>query len=601
MKLPLLQPLLDWLDSRTGVRRLAHEALNEKVPGGARWRYVWGSTLTFVFMVQVITGLLLWSGYSASAQTAWESVFHIEHVMWGGWLLRGIHHFAAHAMVVLLVLHLMQVVIDGAYTAPREVNFWFGLVLLGLSLGLALTGYLLPWDQKGFWATKVATDIAGITPVVGPQVQRVIVGGADYGHATLTRFFALHAGVLPALVVAAVVGHIYLFRKHGLTPAKPIRKPDGMFWPDQMLMDAVACLAVMATVLVLTFWLRAPLSAPADPSEPFPARPEWYFLFLFQFLKLFPGGTEVWGAIVIPGLVMAVVFAMPFLGRWRLGHGFNLVLLAGVLLGAGVLTWQAWAQDRRDPAHQLAMRRAELDAARAVQLALRPEGIPPAGALELLRADPLTQGPRLFSQHCASCHRFDGHDGLGLPPSDPPSAPDLKGIGSREWLAGLLDPVRVDSPHYFGGTRFNEGKMVRFVKRDVPKFDDAERRQLAQVIAAVSAEAALPAQREADARDAADIAAGREAFHNDMMRCGECHAFHSPTDDATAPLLTGWASRDWLLRFIRDPEHADFYGRRNDRMPRFGAQALLTEAQIGLLADWLRGDWHGPAGGTAER
>lgn len=593
MKPPPLSRLLDWLDSRTGIRRLTHEALYEKVPGGARWRYVWGSTLTFVFMVQILTGLLLWSGYSASAQTAWESVFFIEHVMWGGWVLRGIHHFAAHAMVVLLVLHLLQVVIDGAYTAPREVNFWFGLVLLLLTLGLALTGYLLPWDQKGYWATKVATDIAGITPLVGPQLQRVIVGGPDYGHATLTRFFALHAGVLPALVVAAVVGHIYLFRKHGLTPAKPIRKPDGRFWPDQLLMDAVACLAVMAAVLGLTFWLRAPLSAPADPSEPFPARPEWYFLFLFQFLKLFPGGTEVWGAIVIPGVVMALVMAMPFLGRWRLGHRFNLALLAGVLLGAGVLTWQAWAQDRRDPAHRLALARAETDAARAVQLALRPEGIPPAGALELLRADPLTQGPRLFSQHCASCHAYGGHDGLGQPLAEPPSAPDLQGFGSREWLAGLLDPARVDGPEYFGGTRFKEGRMVRFVKRDVARFDDAERRQLQQVIAAVSAEAALPAQREADARDAADIAAGREAFHNDTMRCGECHAFHRADEDATGPVLTGWGSRDWLLRFIRDPAHEDFYGRRNDRMPRFGEQGLLTDTQILLITDWLRGDADG--------
>ncbi len=373
--------LLDWLDSRTGIRQLAHEALYEKVPGGARWRYVWGSTLTFIFLVQVLTGLLLWSGYSASAQTAWESVFFIEHVMWGGWVLRGIHHFAAHAMVVLLVLHLLQVVIDGAYQAPREVNFWFGLVLLGLTLALALTGYLLPWDQKGYWATKVATDIAGITPLVGPQLQRVIVGGPDYGHATLTRFFALHAGVLPALVVAAVVGHIYLFRKHGLTPAKPIRKPDGRFWPDQLLMDAVACLAVMAAVLVLTFWLRAPLSAPADPSEPFPARPEWYFLFLFQLLKFFPGGTEVWGAIVIPGVVMVLVSAMPFLGRWRLGHRFNLALLAGVLLGAGVLTLQAWAQDRRDPAHQRALARAETDARRAGEASHRRDGCTQAGAL----------------------------------------------------------------------------------------------------------------------------------------------------------------------------------------------------------------------------
>ena len=133
--------LADFLDDRTGYRAVMHEALYERVPGGARWRYVWGSTLVFAFMTQVITGLVLWSSYSASAQTAWESVYYIQHEMTGGWLLRGIHHVMAQAMVVLHALHLMQVVIDGAYRAPREVNFWLGLVLMMLVLGMALTGY----------------------------------------------------------------------------------------------------------------------------------------------------------------------------------------------------------------------------------------------------------------------------------------------------------------------------------------------------------------------------------------------------------------------------------------------------------------------------
>lgn len=152
-----MKQVFEWLDRRTGVKKLAHEALYENVPGGARWRYVWGSTLTFCIGVQFITGIFLWMGYSPSGQTAWESVNYIQNEMSGGWLLRGIHHYTAQVMTVLLVLHLMQVMIDGAYKAPREVNFWFGLVLLQIVLGLSLTGYLLPWDQKGFWATKVAT------------------------------------------------------------------------------------------------------------------------------------------------------------------------------------------------------------------------------------------------------------------------------------------------------------------------------------------------------------------------------------------------------------------------------------------------------------
>src|SRR6186997_3106670 len=271
-----MKKIFDWIDQRTGVKKITHEALYENVPGGARWRYVWGSTLTFALTIQFITGIFLWMAYSPSSQTAWESVFYIQFQMTGGWLLRGLHHFTAQLMTVLLVLHLMQVVIDGAYKAPREFNFWSGIVLLLLVLALSLTGYLLPWDQKGFWATKVATNIAAITPIIGPALQKLIVGGSDYGHHTLTRFFALHAGVLPGTIVVLLVGHIYLFRRHGLTAKEPRRRPDAPFWPDQVLKDAVACLAVLAAVLFLTIRYGAELTAPADPAEDYPAaRPEW--------------------------------------------------------------------------------------------------------------------------------------------------------------------------------------------------------------------------------------------------------------------------------------------------------------------------------------
>ena len=146
------------------------EVLLEPIPGGARWRYVWGSTLVFTFAVQVITGLFLWTAYSPSAQTAWESVYFIQDVMSYGWLVRGIHHYSAQAMVVLMALHLIQVIVDGAYRAPREINFWLGLILMQIVFGLSLTGYLLPWDQKGYYATQVSTEIMGAAPVVGPIV-----------------------------------------------------------------------------------------------------------------------------------------------------------------------------------------------------------------------------------------------------------------------------------------------------------------------------------------------------------------------------------------------------------------------------------------------
>jgi ubiquinol-cytochrome c reductase cytochrome b subunit len=593
-----MKRLIDWLDNRTGAKGLVHDALYENVPGGARWRYVWGSTLTFALAIQFITGIFLWMAYSPSSQTAWESVFYIQYQMSGGWLLRGLHHFTAQLMTVLLVLHLMQVLVDGAYKAPRELNFWFGILLLLLVLALSLTGYLLPWDQKGFWATRVSTNLAGITPVIGPFLQKVIIGGPDYGHHTLTRFFALHAGVLPASIVALLVAHIYLFRKHGITARQPLRRPDAAFWPDQVLKDAVACLAVLATVLFLIWLPRlhdpaaplgADLGAPANPSEAYSAaRPEWYFLFLFQFLKYFPGHTEIVGAIIIPSLLLFVVFLMPILGRWRLGHTFNGGFMVAILIGAGALTYLAKTQDRNDPAYQLAVREADRSAERV--RALAQNGIPREGALALLQNDPFTQGPRLFARYCASCHRYDGHNGQGLHSKEPQTATDLKGFASRESLARFLTPDYIVSSNCFGGTKFKDGKMVRYVKRTIANLPPDQKPALGKLIAALSAEAQLPSQIEIEKKESAMIDESRALFDSETFRCTECHQFRKPNDDATAPDLTGYGSTAWLTAFIGNPAHERFYGKRNDRMPAFGEGGRLDSQSINLLVRWLRGE-----------
>lgn len=592
-------PLLDWLDDRTGYRSLLKSALYERIPGGARWRYVWGSTLMFAMFVQFVTGIVLWAAYSANAQGAWESVYYIQNVMMGGWMLRGIHHYMAQVTIVLLVLHLMQVLIDGAYRAPREVNFWFGLGLLGLVLGLSLTGYLLPWDQKGYWATKVATSIASMTPVVGPAMQQLLIGGAEYGHHTLTRFFALHAGVLPAGIVALIVGHVYLFRRHGVTVSEKAKeKPDGFFWPDQVLMDGVASLIVMATVLGLVLWSGgAHLGAPADPTEPYAAaRPEWYFMFLFQWLKYFPAGWEVVGAQVIPGIAVGVVAAMPIIGKWKLGHRFNLGVAASLLLGIGLLTWTAYAEDGSDPAFVTAKAEADSISHRVAELAASPMGIPGDGGLAMIRSDPLTQGPVVFAANCASCHRYNGHDGLGAIPDDEQSASDLAGFGSREWLGGLLDPERITSSDYFGGTEHVRGRMARFVTRGVAGFTTEQQEDLRKVILAVSAEADLPRQAAQDEVDDTLIREGRTLMNEAPTDCTRCHTFGVVATGDEAPVLTGWASREWMVGMLRNPGHPLYYAGNNDRMPAFGDEGILTEQEIGLVVDWLRNDWYEPEG-----
>lgn len=580
----MIKGLMDWIDDRSGIRGLVKEALYEKVPGGARWRYVWGSCLTFVFFTQVVTGTLLWMFYAPSAQTAWESVYFLQYHVAGGWFLRGVHHYMAQAMIILLVLHLMQVVIDGAYKAPRELNFWFGILMMGVTLALSLTGYLLPWDQKGYWATAVATNLMAEVPLIGPALQKIVVGGSEYGHHTLTRFFALHAGVLPASLVALVVAHIYLFRKHGIHVKEPRPKRDSYFWPDQVLKDAIACLAVLLAVVALTIYFRgAPLGPPADPSNEFPARPEWYFLFLFQLLKYVPA---FWGAVIIPAFLGLWMFLTPFIGNSKSGHQFNVGFWWVLIAGSAALTGMAISEDQANLKHGAAIEEANWQADRVIEIA-DSEGIPPAGAVTLLRKDPQNQGRRLFAAHCASCHRYNGHDGRGFPVDEPQSAADLAGFASVEWITELLDYDHYVSEKYFGGTKFKDGTMARKV---LAKYTEEEKKLLPEIAKLLADGAELPYEEKLDEDTREELLA---LYYNDDLKfedgraCIECHDIDSE-DEGSAPDLTGYGSREWLIAFIENPEDGRFYGKKNDRMPCYGRDGKLKDEEIAILVDWIR-------------
>ena len=593
---------LNWLDDRTGYRGLMRDALSSPVPGGSRWRYAWGSALTFLFFVQIVTGLFLWMSYSPSVNDAWESVYYIQHEVSGGWLVRGIHYYASQAMIVLLILHVLRVILDGAYRPPREFNLWMGMVLLGLVLGMSLTGYLLPWDQNGYWATKVRASYVAAIPHIGPALQRLIAGAGNLGHLTLTRFFALHAGVLPALAAVFVAVHIRLFQRHGVTPKPGVHGSAERFWPDQCLRAVTIWAGVLAAVVGVVLVRRAvdpgggaPLGAPADPSVPYDAaRPEWFFLFLFQFVKLeyFAGEKEVWGVIYIPAMIVGLFFIMPLIGRWKIGHRFNVLVVGLLLLAAAGLSGEALWRDYHDQAYHVAVRRAEMISNRAVELAQSPVGIGPRGAAAMLREDPFTQGPKLFAAHCASCHRYEGHDGLGHTPQDPPSASDLKGFASRRWIEGLLDPQRISTPAYYGGTAFAEGDMVDTVN-DFDLQDPDEVAEIKLIVKALSAEAKLPAQKDIEQAEAKQIQQGLELIGEDGFDCTQCHVFHGQ-GRGKGPELTGYGSRPWLMDFIANPAHKRFYAKKNDRMPAYLKDEVLTTEQIGIVADWLRGDWYRP-------
>jgi len=579
-----MKVIFDWLDDRSGYRNLLHEVLYEKVPGGARWRYVWGSCLTFAFFTQVITGTLLWMFYSPSAQTAWESVYFLQYQVWGGWFLRGVHHYMAQAMIVLLVLHLMQVVIDGAYRAPRELNFWFGALMMGVTLALSLTGYLLPWDQKGYWATAVATNLMAEVPLIGPAIQKIVVGGVEYGHHTLTRFFALHAGVLPAMLIGLVVVHIYLFRKHGIHVKEPRPKKDSYFWPDQILKDAIACMAILLAVVGLTIYFHgAPLGPPADPANEFPARPEWYFLFLFQLLKYVPA---FWGAVIIPAFLAIWILLQPFIGISRSGHQLNVGFWWTLIAGSVALTLLAFSEDRANLRHGAALEEANWQADRVLSI-VEDQGIPPAGAVTLLREDPQNRGRNLFAAHCASCHRYNGHDGRGYPVDDAQSAPELAGFASQEWIEKLLVHQHYISEEYFGGTAFKDGTMARKV---LAKYSPKETALLPDIAKLLSDMAELPYQDSLSEDEREELLAlfyNDEGDFQDGLACIDCHDIDSE-GDGYAPDLTGYGSDEWTVTFIKNPEQERFYGDENDRMPCYGRDEKLTAEEIQILSDWIR-------------
>jgi ubiquinol-cytochrome c reductase cytochrome b subunit len=417
----------EWLDARTGYRALVHKALDEPVLGGARWVYVFGSALAILFAIQVVTGILLAVYYSPSSREAWGSVHFITHELRLGWFVRGLHHWGSSAMVVLLVFHILQVFTFGAYRPPRELAWWTGLVLLFLTLAFSLTGYLLPWDQRGYWATRVTTSIVGTLPLVGERMKVILQGGNDFGTLTLTRFLVFHAFLLPAALILLLVVHVALFRKNGATAHwsrsdEDLRATTEPFWPRQLTYDVAFAAAVLAVMVGLTLrYHGAPLGGPADPSANYPARPEWYFLWMFQLLKFLPGAWEGAGILLAGTIGVAFLAALPlvdrrpsraFLARWPL------FLIGGIVLFAIVgLTVVPTVEDVRDPSFMAQKREAEANARRAFALARA--GIPPGGTEDLYLNDPYEHGKRVFETLCQACHKVNGKGG--------DSAPDLTG------------------------------------------------------------------------------------------------------------------------------------------------------------------------------
>ncbi|MEK9140433.1 MAG: cytochrome bc complex cytochrome b subunit [Nitrospirota bacterium] len=319
-----MEKLVAFLDERVGLKEMQAKMLNEPIPGGSRWAYVFGSILLFIFAMQVLTGTLLMFYYVPTADHAWASTQFIIHDVDYGWFILGYHFWGSSAMVVCVIAHMSQVFLWGAYKKPRELLWIVGLALLGVVITFGFTGYLLPWDQRAFWATTVGVEILDKTPIIGDFIARFLKGGPTPGQMTLSRFFVLHVMILPAALMALAGLHLFLFRV--AAPAGPftgtveeIKAKTDYFFPRQIWKDMVGMAFVFCSICALALWEPVVLldEAAPDPGDYHP-EPEWYFLFYFQLLrlKLFAGEFgQFMGAVALPVAFMALLVALPFIDK----------------------------------------------------------------------------------------------------------------------------------------------------------------------------------------------------------------------------------------------------------------------------------------------
>ena len=357
--------LFRWLDARFGVRRLVEFARHKEVPVGGHsmvWYYLGGTTL-FFFTVQLVSGVLLLMYYQPGEATSFESIRYITARVPFGWLVRSIHCWSAHLMILSLVVHMFSTMILKAYRKPRELTWLTGFLLFAIALGFGFSGYLLPWNELSFFATAVGTDSVKSVPVIGQWLLEVMRGGPDVTINTLYRFFALHIVILPLLIVGILSGHLIFIQVQGMAHGMAHQRPDrpGLrFFPDFLLRDLLlwlVCLIVLAVLVYLLPYgpgipgMEWELGKKANPLAPaYPGiKPEWYFLWVYQLLKEFPphlfGMEGPQAALLVVTVLMGIWALVPWLDR-RASRGqpspmFTDLAIAAIIF-MSYLTLKAW-------------------------------------------------------------------------------------------------------------------------------------------------------------------------------------------------------------------------------------------------------------------
>jgi ubiquinol-cytochrome c reductase cytochrome b subunit len=511
-----LGELVEAVDRRTGLHSGLQKFLYEEIPASSGWHQVFGSVALFLILVQFFTGAMLAFNYAPTPGDAYSSLRYILTEVTAGRLMRGLHHWGASMIIVIVVLHMVQVFLWGAYKKPREGTWIVGVVLLLITLAYGLTGYLLPWDNRAYWGTVVTTKIGATVPIMGPYVSRLLASTGDIGVVTFARFYGLHVLLLPPATMLLIGFHIYLVRRHGVAPVPDDdMKPKKSFFPEQVFKDTVAVFIAFAILFVMAIAVRVPLEHLADPTDTnFTPRPEWYFLFLFQTLEVLSGLPDVIGTVVLPTIAIAALILTPFIDRGKIVRvrqrtiAFFVVILAG--LGWGSLT---------------------LAAIKGTPAPTEAQKIDFSGPTQWMELTPSEMAGVAYyrQENCASCHNVSG--------DTPKSGPNLINTSRRHDAAWM-------TAHFKAPASVTPGSVMTPVN-----LSDAQLKDLLALMLKLTPE-------NAEVVDSAPDFALAGALLFQKNACGACHAINGAGGKIGPPLngLANRRSEAWVIQHFQDPK-----------------------------------------------
>ncbi|HTZ40250.1 MAG TPA: cytochrome b N-terminal domain-containing protein [Syntrophales bacterium] len=595
--------LLKWIDERWPLTPFIRLALDEEMAGGSSYAYVFGSSALILFLLQVVTGIWQLFYYVPTLEQGYNSLNYLRTEVPFGWLVHGLHYWGANAMVVLVMLHLSQVFIWGAYKRPHELQWITGVLLFFLTMAMSLTGGALPWDKRSYWLVEVASSTAGTVPFVGELSKRLMLGGGVIGQLTLSRFFILHAALASGILLTVAAIHLVALRKAGNAGPwdETKRRIKGPFWPDQVFKDGFVASLIILALVGLSVAIPPPYAGMADPLDAtYVPKPEWNFLFFYQALKYFPGPWEVLATVGIPLGGFVVLVLVPFVDH---------------------------SAERNPTERPLAMEAWAIVVVVFVSLTVagaysRPEGLEtPAPAVQQAQpapafapAAPLTAGAQtgkelFLTQGCTACHRIGASGGT--------IGPDLSGEGMKghppDWLISQLKDPRQHNPTSvmpsfaaLGDAKI--ANLVEYLQSLKAETQAASKGATGAAMTAAQGQAALPAESGPRGDNGFAVTIIGSSDHGELLFGETCTACHGPqgkggvpnpgSKDGTVPPLNPIDRDEFspdaktfaaiIDRFLQHGSRPEGPGPALSMLP-FGETRALTQQQLADVEAYVMG------------